>query len=121
MRLPDDRTVKKIHEWKPISTRSLGRPKSRWEDDVKNDLKIMRINNWRENANARNSLRRPELLTFEVVMPGGGEGGGGEDTNVSWCRVFVKHLWRLCADKLHQQFQKINSRHCRVSESDWNY
>jgi hypothetical protein len=25
------------------------------------------------------------------------------------------------ADKLHQQYQKINSKHCRVSESDWNY
>jgi hypothetical protein len=41
--------------------------------------------------------------------------------NVSWCSVIVKHLWSLCADKLHQQFQKINSRHCRVSESNWNY
>jgi hypothetical protein len=47
-RLPDDRMVKKIHEWKPMSTRSLGRPKSRWEDAVKNDLINMRINNWRD-------------------------------------------------------------------------
>jgi hypothetical protein len=46
--MPDDRMVKKKHEWKPMSTRSLGRPKSRWEDDVKNDLKNMRINNWRD-------------------------------------------------------------------------
>jgi hypothetical protein len=41
--------------------------------------------------------------------------------NVSWCSVIVKHLLWLCADKLHQQFQKINSRHSRVNESDWNY
>jgi hypothetical protein len=41
--------------------------------------------------------------------------------NVSWCSVIVKHLWWLCADKLHHQFQKINSRHCRVSEREWNY
>ena len=37
--MPDDRMVKKVYEWKPMSTRSLGRPKNRWEDDVKNDLK----------------------------------------------------------------------------------
>jgi hypothetical protein len=41
--------------------------------------------------------------------------------NVLWCSMIAKHLWWLCADKLHQQFQKINSRHCRVSESNWNY
>jgi len=27
--------VKAIHSWKPISKRSTGRPKIRWEDDVK--------------------------------------------------------------------------------------
>jgi hypothetical protein len=32
-----------------MSTRSLGRPKNRWEDDdVKNDVKSMRINSWRD-------------------------------------------------------------------------
>jgi hypothetical protein len=34
-RVPDDRTVKKVYEWTPMSTRSLGRPKNRWEGDVK--------------------------------------------------------------------------------------
>jgi hypothetical protein len=41
--------------------------------------------------------------------------------NVLWCSVIVKCLWWLCADELHQQFQKINSRHSRVSESNWTY
>ena len=27
--------VKAIHVWKPISKRPMGRPKIRWEDDVK--------------------------------------------------------------------------------------
>ena len=47
-RMPDDRMVKKVYEWKSMSTRSLGWPKNRWEDDVKNDLKNMRTNNWRD-------------------------------------------------------------------------
>jgi hypothetical protein len=34
-RMPDDSMVKKIYEWSPMSTRSKGRPKHRWEDDVK--------------------------------------------------------------------------------------
>jgi hypothetical protein len=36
----------------------------------------------------------------------------------------VAWLWNVfgdCADKLHQLFQKTNSRHCRVSESNCNY
>jgi hypothetical protein len=30
--------VKKVYEWSPALTRSLGRPKNRWEDDVKTTL-----------------------------------------------------------------------------------
>jgi hypothetical protein len=47
-RMPDDRMIKKVYEWKPMSTRTLGRPKTRWENDVRNDLKTMRIHNWRD-------------------------------------------------------------------------
>jgi len=38
--------VQKLYEWKPISTRLAGRPKVRWENDIKEDLRIMEINNW---------------------------------------------------------------------------
>jgi hypothetical protein len=37
--MPEDRMVKKVYEWTPMSIRSLGRPQNRWEDDVKNDIK----------------------------------------------------------------------------------
>jgi hypothetical protein len=33
--MPETRMVKAIHSWKPISKRPTGRPKTRWEDDVK--------------------------------------------------------------------------------------
>jgi hypothetical protein len=42
--MPDDSMVKKVYEWTPMSTRSRGKPKHRWEDDVAN----MRITNWKE-------------------------------------------------------------------------
>jgi hypothetical protein len=44
-RMPDERMV---YEWKPMATRSLGRPKNRWENDVKKDLNIMKICNWKD-------------------------------------------------------------------------
>jgi hypothetical protein len=37
--MPDNSMVKKVYEWSPALTRSLGRPKNRWEDDVKSDNK----------------------------------------------------------------------------------
>ena len=40
-RMPATSTVKKIYRWKPFTRRPVGRPKSRWEDDVRNDLKKM--------------------------------------------------------------------------------
>jgi hypothetical protein len=42
-RMPDNRTVKKIFNWKPLTKRSQGRPKYRWEDDIKQDICQMKI------------------------------------------------------------------------------
>jgi hypothetical protein len=42
------RMVKKVYEWKPMAIRSLGRPQTRWENDVKNDLNTMKIYNWKD-------------------------------------------------------------------------
>ena len=33
----------KPNKWKPFTGRPAGRPKSRWEDDVGNDLKKMKL------------------------------------------------------------------------------
>jgi hypothetical protein len=41
----EERMVKRVYKWKPILTRSLGRPKNRWEDDIINDIKKLKINN----------------------------------------------------------------------------
>ena len=46
--MPDNSMVKKVYEWSPALTRSLGRPKNRWEDDVKSDITNMKITNWRD-------------------------------------------------------------------------
>jgi FKBP-type peptidyl-prolyl cis-trans isomerase len=45
--MPDNSMVKKVYEWSPASTRSLGGPKNRWEDDVKTDITKMKITNWK--------------------------------------------------------------------------
>jgi hypothetical protein len=45
-RIPETGIVKKIHKWKPFTGRPVGRPKCRWEDDVRNGLKKMKIIKW---------------------------------------------------------------------------
>jgi hypothetical protein len=45
-RMSDNRMVKKIYKWKPITTRLQGRPKSRWDDNVNQDICKMKIKNW---------------------------------------------------------------------------
>jgi hypothetical protein len=37
--MPENSVVKIVYEWSPALTRSQGRPKKRWEDDVKSDIK----------------------------------------------------------------------------------
>ena len=36
---------KKVYKGKPMLTRPLGRPKNRWEDDIRNDMKKLKIKN----------------------------------------------------------------------------
>jgi hypothetical protein len=45
-RMPDTRTVNKIFKWKPLTKRSQGRPKYRWEDNMKHDICQKKIKNW---------------------------------------------------------------------------
>ncbi|PSN40742.1 hypothetical protein C0J52_24303 [Blattella germanica] len=44
--MQEDRITKRMHKWKPIASRTSGRPKNRWEDDIMNDIKMLKINNW---------------------------------------------------------------------------
>jgi len=37
--------VKKLYGWKPMSTGLAGRRKIRWENDIKENIRIMKINN----------------------------------------------------------------------------
>jgi len=52
-RMPENSIVKRIHKWKLFTGRPAGRPKSRWEDDVRNDLKKMKLMKWAEHVQDR--------------------------------------------------------------------
>jgi len=46
--MSDNNMVKKVYEWSSALTGSLGRPKNRWEDDVKSDITRMKITDWKD-------------------------------------------------------------------------
>jgi len=50
--------VQKIKRWKPMSKRPIGRPKTRWEDDIWEDIKSINISNWKKVAQNRNSWKK---------------------------------------------------------------
>jgi hypothetical protein len=43
MRMDDKRTPKRILQWKPIDTRTRGRPRKRWIAGIEKDLQIMGV------------------------------------------------------------------------------
>jgi hypothetical protein len=45
--MQETRVVKAIHSWKPISKRPIGRPKTRWEDDVRKDIQKLKVPKWK--------------------------------------------------------------------------
>ena len=57
-RMDEDNIVQKIKRWKPMSKRPIGRPKTRWEDDVLEDIKSINIRNWKKVAQNRDSWKK---------------------------------------------------------------
>jgi len=48
--MAEDNIVQRIKRWKPMSKRPIGRPKTRWEDDVLEDTKNMNVRKWKKKA-----------------------------------------------------------------------
>jgi len=66
-RMPDDSVVKRVYKWSPALTRLLGRPKNRWEDDVKSDVANLRITNWKDCI--RNQSKWKEFVEKAKTSP----------------------------------------------------
>jgi hypothetical protein len=45
-----EREVTKIYIWKPFASRPIGRPKNRWEDDVRKDWQTVKVKNWEKSV-----------------------------------------------------------------------
>ena len=56
-----------------ICTGLSGRPKSRWESEIKEDIRIMEINNWtkcmQNRVKGKGTVGRPRLANGGVVVP----------------------------------------------------
>jgi hypothetical protein len=56
-RMSKEREVTKIYKWKPFASRPIGRPKNRWEGDVRKDLQTMKIKNLMKSVLDRDSWK----------------------------------------------------------------
>jgi hypothetical protein len=50
--------MQKIKRWKPMSKRPTGRLKTRWEDDVLEDIKSMNVRKWKKIVQNRDSWKK---------------------------------------------------------------
>jgi hypothetical protein len=57
-RKAEDNNIQKIKRWKPKSKRPTGRPKTRWEDAVLEDIRSMNVCNWKNVAQNRDSWKK---------------------------------------------------------------
>ena len=49
------RPTRKLTDWRPVGTRPVGRPRQRWQEDVMEDLKKLKVK-----KTGRRQLRREE-------------------------------------------------------------
>jgi len=55
--MPKTSVMKRIHKWKQFTGRPARSPKSRWDDDIRNDLKKMKLVKWAEQAQDRSKWK----------------------------------------------------------------
>jgi hypothetical protein len=56
-RMDQARQTRKLLDWKRMGTRPVGRPRQRWQEDVTEDLKKLKVKNWKETAKERRTWR----------------------------------------------------------------
>jgi hypothetical protein len=56
-RMDQARPTRKLLDWRPMGTRPGGRPRQRWQEDVMEDLKKLKVKNWKETAKDRRTWR----------------------------------------------------------------
>jgi hypothetical protein len=67
-RMDRARPTRKLLDWKPMGTRPVGRPRQQWQKDVMEDLKKLKIKNWKETAKDRRTWR--DLAEMAKVQKG---------------------------------------------------
>jgi len=66
-RMPETSIVNKIYKWKPFTRRPVGRPKSQWEDDVRNDLKKIKLIKWA--GQVQDHLKWKDIVEKAKTLP----------------------------------------------------
>ena len=57
-RMDQARPTRKLLDWKPMGTRPVRKPRQRWQEDVMEDLKKLKVEkNWKEAAKGRRTWR----------------------------------------------------------------
>ena len=71
VRMEESRNAFKILTGKPTGKRPLGRPRRRWEDNIRMDLEEIGINagNWVDSAQDRNYWRALVNVTLNLQVP----------------------------------------------------
>jgi hypothetical protein len=59
--------VKRIYKLKPFTGRPAIRPKSRWEDNVRNNLKKLKLTKWAEQVQDR--LKWKDIVEKAKILP----------------------------------------------------
>jgi len=65
--VPETSIVRKIYKWKPYKSRPVGRSKSPWEDDVRNDLRKMKLIKWAEQV--QDCLKWKDIVEKAKALP----------------------------------------------------
>jgi len=65
--MPETSIIKRINKWKPLTGRPVGKSKSLWEDDVRNDLKKMKLIKCAEQVQDR--LKWKDIVEKAKTLP----------------------------------------------------
>jgi len=55
--MDQEKPTRKLLDWRPVGTRPVGRSRQRWQEDVMEDLKKLKVKNWKKISKDRRTWR----------------------------------------------------------------
>jgi hypothetical protein len=116
-RVDKTRPARGLLDWKPTGTRPVGRPKQRWQEDVVEDLKKLKIKTWKETAKDRRTWKglAEKAKTLKCVEVTNGDDNGRRVPHMKIFTIIIIIIIITCQGHFHK-YEDLDKENIKLQD-----